>query len=212
MLITDGFLFIVSQNQPSSTRQAVRQLLQCFRFTLPGFFIAQGITHLDSQFVIRDIEIDLITVIIEEHATVVNVMAIDTEQVNRHKILQEHRVLIDKEQPENAGINEVVLTVAFLISQGRCIIPESQEQPCLLTILHIFDGSCQTELSTNARQEVIDAVVGDRTANAFCHLSHEHTDASHIGNLVTGDDITHVYFLIDAAQIVSLSGQECCCR
>ena len=59
-----------------------------FCSALPGFFIVQGIAYLDSQLIIWNIEINLIAVIIEEYASIVNIVTIDTEQLNSHKVLQ----------------------------------------------------------------------------------------------------------------------------
>ena len=117
MLVADSFFFVVCQDQSSSARQAIRNLLQSFRFPLSGFFITQRITHLDSQLVFWNIEIHFITVIIEKHAPIVDVLALYTHQLDGHKILQKHSVLIDKEQAQNTVIYEIVFTVTFLISK-----------------------------------------------------------------------------------------------
>jgi hypothetical protein len=79
---------------------------------------------LDSQFVIWDIEINLTIVVIEKHALVLHIMPIDTEQLKSHKILHEHGIFVDKEQSHYAIVNEIVLAVAFLICEGRDIIPD----------------------------------------------------------------------------------------
>ena len=59
-----------------------------FCSALPGFFIVQGIAYLDSQLIIWNIEINFVTVIIEEYTSIVNIVTIDTEQLNSHKVLQ----------------------------------------------------------------------------------------------------------------------------
>ena len=62
MLVANGVLLVVGQNQPPSARQTVWQLLQSLRLTFPGFFITQRITHLYSQLIIWNIEINLIAI------------------------------------------------------------------------------------------------------------------------------------------------------
>ena len=54
MLIVDGFLFVISQNQSP---------------------------------------INLIAVMIEEYTAIVNIVTIDAEKLNSHKVFQKHRVL-----------------------------------------------------------------------------------------------------------------------
>ena len=110
------------------------------------------IANLNGKTILRDKEIDLHTRVLIEHAFVVWIIAVLPQKGNCHKVFQQRGISINKEEIEDAIVGEVILADGLFLYKWRSDIVHTQQQPCVLTILHIVAYRRHADLTANRGQ------------------------------------------------------------